>query len=115
MPLRHPSKTALIMEPLQFRLIPLVLRPYLLGRCVLADLCRRDIPPDASAWQRPVLFHFHDDHGWSLLGARFAQSFLELLRRLDVPDAGAEAFGVLGEIDLHVLAFQPFALLIPMA
>src|SRR5438105_4553066 len=94
------------MKALQPAAVAVVIGPQLLGCRVLADLGGGYVPPDAATWEEAMLLGFGDDHTGPPLRAGLAQRLTELLGSSNVPGPGAEALGILCQVDLNVLALE---------
>src|SRR5579883_2975544 len=104
-----------VIELLQPTAILLVLRAQRPGPGIVADLGRGHVPPGPAAGQEAMLLHLRDDDAGTPLGPGLAQGPAELLGVLDVPGPGAEALGIAGEIDPHILPFEPVGRRVPVA
>src|SRR5947209_18312740 len=99
-----PGLRCSIVELLPPVAVLLVLGAEPLRRRVAADLGDRHVPPDAAAGQVAVLLGLDHNGAGPLLRARLAQGLAELLLAEHVPAPGAEALGLLGQVDGAVLA-----------
>src|SRR5262245_53816396 len=97
---------SLVVESLPTPALLLVLGAELLRLRCGADLGHRDVPPDPSPRQVTVLLGLHDDHARAPLRPGLAQGLAQLVLGGHAPAPGAEALGILGEVDGEVLALQ---------